>query len=1420
MISNNTRTRSILISVFIMAAITVLLVIWGRPAAAQSDPPAGPDKPDTATAPLQVVESPVTITAEDVYTVWRKEINSGCSFSDHNYTLDIPEDPENMSDIRFTMSNYDVDYASPGCPGGPEVDNMYLNGNLLGRLTGADNSWSINAWDITKDKLVQGSNTIYIDTDATNTGCWCVGVGYIEVRAIVGFKVLEYTPQANDKHRDFHKDKLDLTVTFSEEYDTASLTANSFKLEYRNAAGAWTQVGGTFTQLSPSKFRFTPNADLFDGVKYRVTVVSGDNGVKSKGGAKLTSDTEWFFWTVPDLSKTDAFDYGSGSVCPPSTSPCTGVEVAVFQVARNKNMVPDGKDATARIYLRWLPHDEVLDADELVEMDVQVKIDVDGQTLQANGTVKRPDKYTADDRKAGNNTVNVNHQPKAAFDYAVEVTPNPQTNSTPVKYSKNLNLTSTGKSPKIEYDLYFLKAGNWAGGVPADAKTWGRNLMTQGSQLVTDMFPVISTSYTDKGDTSFAYTLTGNTIADASCGNVNEVTCGAGGATMSEWRCVYSQMQTLLGGHKFVAVVVPNNLCNGATAFAIGGDVFMAQYGANGNDGTVAHEIGHIYDLSPANNPNNKHRNDSTGVEGYQPRTGVNRSRTENPDKSISLMHTTLQPTGTQWIHNDDYVSLQGHASFTAAAQLQSTAGPYLVISGVIQQGPPLTASLNPTFLQEVPNSLPDPSGACEVALLDASNNVLETGTVKPGVELDVDKEEDSTSTEDQNGYFSVSLPWNNAAQKIQVSCGGNTVLAATRSAAAPMVNFVSPSEGSTISGTTAVSWTGSDSDSASVLYQLQFSADDGLTWRPLNALTPATSLEFDTTQYASGPGKKLRVMATDGFNTSYAVRGVTLINYLTVLRTTPVKDETAAPVGGAIEVVFASNLDLSIMNFNYVMTVTQGFETVSGTVTYRPETRSLIFTPNQPFKANTLTNVTLSSWYLRDEFFNYLQTNYSWSFTTEPDTFAPGVQSIFPADGSTNVELNPLIQVLFNEEINPTSALGDNVKITDNGGTIVDGTMTVYENKRVVFVPSADLLPNQTYHVSVSSVADPAGNIMLAPVNASFQTGNQTVTSQMRILGLYHERANDVDRDGKFDNLEILTTVEVRQASSYNLNARLVDRLGRLIEWQTSGNQLLNPGIHQLPLKFSSTAIRSNGSPGSYLLDSVNFYFVNNSTDNVTANRAYITYPYRLDDFFSILSLSGLPDQLIEWNSPAFSPFNLRNYTSHANLDPSQVSYSVFSVSDPNLTVTIDASANLFIEPAPDKEIEADVTILADDGQGNQVMSTFHVSVQQPRVTAFTANYNTQMGVSSSQSITVQVSDQWNRPVTTNTNVTISATAGTVTPSSLTATGGEFSFSYDAPAVGGPVFITIRSGAVTTILNINVTGAFTISLPMIQSGD
>ena len=86
-----------------------------------------------------------------------------------------------------------------------------------------------------------------------------MGVGYIEVRAKVGFEVTSSTPQDKDINRDFRANKLNLTFEFSDDVDPSTLSDKTFRLEYQSGG---TPVTGNFQLESPKKYALFPTATL------------------------------------------------------------------------------------------------------------------------------------------------------------------------------------------------------------------------------------------------------------------------------------------------------------------------------------------------------------------------------------------------------------------------------------------------------------------------------------------------------------------------------------------------------------------------------------------------------------------------------------------------------------------------------------------------------------------------------------------------------------------------------------------------------------------------------------------------------------------------------------------------------------------------------------------------------------------------------------------------------------------------------------------------------------------------------------------------------------------------------------------------------------------------------------------------------
>src|SRR5688500_6540862 len=78
-----------------------------------------------------------------------------------------------QSSANITLRAYDVDEEQG------ETDDVYVNGHYLGRLTGANNVWSVTAFSIDPAWLVQGDNLVEVQVDTSGDATqWVVGIDW------------------------------------------------------------------------------------------------------------------------------------------------------------------------------------------------------------------------------------------------------------------------------------------------------------------------------------------------------------------------------------------------------------------------------------------------------------------------------------------------------------------------------------------------------------------------------------------------------------------------------------------------------------------------------------------------------------------------------------------------------------------------------------------------------------------------------------------------------------------------------------------------------------------------------------------------------------------------------------------------------------------------------------------------------------------------------------------------------------------------------------------------------------------------------------------------------------------------------------------------------------------------------------------
>ncbi len=99
-----------------------------------------------------------------------------------------------------------------------------------------------------------------------------------------------------------------------------------------------------------------------------------------------------------------------------------------------------------------------------------------------------------------------------------------------------------------------------------------------------------------------------------------------------------------------------------------------------------------------------------------------------------------------------------------------------------------------------------------------------------------------------------------------------------------------------------------------------------------------------------------------------------------------------------------------------------------------------------------------------------------------------PVVVSSIPANGATNVPLNTIVALRFNDKIEPSTI--NPITFTLQGPTPVNGVIS-YVDTTATFLPTTALLPNTTYTVRLSTAVKSArGNALQTDYLSSFSTG------------------------------------------------------------------------------------------------------------------------------------------------------------------------------------------------------------------------------------------------------------------------------------------------------------------------------------------
>jgi len=160
-----------------------------------------------------------------------------------------------------------------------------------------------------------------------------------------------------------------------------------------------------------------------------------------------------------------------------------------------------------------------------------------------------------------------------------------------------------------------------------------------------------------------------------------------------------------------------------------------------------------------------------------------------------------------------------------------------------------------------IPES-PPVAGDYAVRVLDCSGGELASGS------FDIQFLGDEGEIDPFVG-FSLTLPASGASCQLQLARLGEVLDTRVISSNAPEVTVVAPNGDEIWEGTHTAVWSATDADEDPLQFTLLYSADGGMTWLPVATGITGNQLEIDTRGLPASTDARLRVLASDGANTT-----------------------------------------------------------------------------------------------------------------------------------------------------------------------------------------------------------------------------------------------------------------------------------------------------------------------------------------------------------------------------------------------------------------------------------------------------------------------------------------------------------------------------------------------------------------------
>jgi len=319
-----------------------------------------------------------------------------------------------------------------------------------------------------------------------------------------------------------------------------------------------------------------------------------------------------------------------------------------------------------------------------------------------------------------------------------------------------------------------------------------------------------------------------------------------------------------------------------------------------------------------------------------------------------------------------------------------------IIVSGYLFTDEQL-ASIKTVSFSENSGSLADQTGEYELVQLNAEGKVLSRTAFAP---LRLNRIPNSSSVS-----FLVSSPVEPELVTLQIMHKNQVLIEQSRSPETPVItNFSFDPLSLTLQ------WHVTDSDNDRLQNSLFYSPNK-LDWLPLVSNLDTSSYLLKTKFLQPGSLPSLKLISSDGFNSSEVIIDVSFSSNFEIQSTIPSEGENL-DMNDAVLVVFNSNLNPETLSDSSFKLFDKDGETVSAHLSYNAASQMAKLNPTQTLKPNSTYQVSISG--LTDLYGNTLKTNYSWSFQTGD---APVTEPDFITGASIQAALDSVVEVILPEQ-------------------------------------------------------------------------------------------------------------------------------------------------------------------------------------------------------------------------------------------------------------------------------------------------------------------------------------------------------------------------------------------------------------------